>query len=111
MLREMNDTFYHSTVTTAQIENFISRHAEKDLSAFFNQYLRTKDIPEVEYYIKDGLLHYHFNKVVQGFLLPLQATDGKKKKRLEVTADWQETKWKGGYNLSFSKDFLITVKS
>jgi len=44
-LRAMNKEFYHQTITSADIEQFISEKSGINLSKFFDQYLRTKDIP------------------------------------------------------------------
>ena len=49
ILRGLNSTFYHQTVTTEQIENYISQQSGIDLTEFFNQYLRTTKIPTLEY--------------------------------------------------------------
>ena len=40
ILRGLNSTFYHQTVTTKQIEDYLSEQTDIDLTAFFNQYLR-----------------------------------------------------------------------
>ena len=49
VLRGLQRDFYHQTVTTEQIENYIATQTGKDLKAFFNQYLRDTRIPVVEY--------------------------------------------------------------
>ena len=49
ILRGLNETFYHQTVTTQQIESYLSEKTGKDLSAFFDQYLRTAWVPNLEY--------------------------------------------------------------
>jgi len=48
-LRGLNKTFFHQTVTTEQIENYISKKTGKDLKAFFDQYLRNTEIPKLDY--------------------------------------------------------------
>jgi aminopeptidase N len=40
---------YHQTVTTKQIEDYLSQEVGIDLSSFFNQYLRIPRIPTLEY--------------------------------------------------------------
>lgn len=110
MMRGLNKDFYHQTVTTQQVEDYISAHTGLDLKAFFNQYLRTIDIPELEYAIKDNELSYKFNNVVDGFRLPITVTGGELSVKIIPTGEWQHIKWKGGYNLKFSEDFLIKVK-
>src|SRR5690606_13689620 len=52
ILRGLNKTFYHQTVTTAQIEDYISKESGFDYSRIFDQYLRTTDVPELEYNFK-----------------------------------------------------------
>jgi len=110
MMRGLSKEFYHQVVTTKQVEDFISAHTGLDLHAFFNQYLRTTKIPELEYAIIDKELSYRFNNVVEGFTLPIAARSGNRNITLNPTTGWQKLKWKGGNNIKFSKDLLITVK-
>ncbi|MEO5789475.1 M1 family metallopeptidase, partial [Gelidibacter sp.] len=60
ILRGLNETFYHQTVTTKQIEDYFSKTSGLDLKAFFNQYLRYSNIPTLEYSIKDKQLKYRW---------------------------------------------------
>ena len=110
ILRGLSKTFYHQTTTTQHIEKYISRATKMDLSPFFEQYLRTRNIPELEYYIKDGQLNYKFNNVVPEFSLPISITSGTIQTIISPTPTWQHIKWKGGYNVKFSDDFLIKIK-
>ena len=54
ILRGLNKTFYHRTVTGKQVQDFISREAGMDLSKVFAQYLTTTQIPVFEYRVRDG---------------------------------------------------------
>ena len=72
VLRKMNRVFYHQTVTTQQIENFISTEIGIDLTAFFNQYLRDIRIPTLKYQIKNNQLTYQWVSVVKDFKMPLK---------------------------------------
>lgn len=72
ILRKMNVTFYHQTVTTEQIEGFLSEETGIDLTAFFNQYLRTIKIPNLEYTIENKALKYKWTNIVDGFDMPIQ---------------------------------------
>ena len=110
MLRGLGKEFYHKTVTTAEVEQYIAKNTGLELGAFFNQYLREKDVPELEYYIKNKELNFRFTNVVPGFSLPLTATSGDKKAPVKVTGDWAKVAWDGGYDVNFSKDFLIKLK-
>ena len=89
ILRGLNKDFYHQTVETKQIENYISDKMGYDLSTFFDQYLRTTKIPVFEYKLNDGLLEYKWTNVVDGFKMPVEVFIGDEKIRLNPT---QETK-------------------
>ncbi|MGB6269027.1 MAG: M1 family metallopeptidase, partial [Olleya sp.] len=51
ILRGLNSEFYHQTVNTKQIEDYIAKASNLELEGFFNQYLRTTKIPVLEYKI------------------------------------------------------------
>ena len=89
ILRGLNKDLYHQTVETKQIENYISDKMGYDLSTFFDQYLRTTNIPVFEYKLNDGLLEYKWTNVVDGFKMPVEVFVGDEKIRLNPT---QETK-------------------
>jgi aminopeptidase N len=72
ILRGLNKTFYHSIVTSRQIEDYISRNSGINFSKVFNQYLRTINIPVLEYKISNGILAYRWTNCVPGFDLPLK---------------------------------------
>jgi len=110
MLREMNRKYYHTTVTSLEIESFMIDYTGLDLKAFFDQYLRQKDLPELEWYIKKKELFFRFSNTVPGFSLPLEVTDGSNTAKITVTTAWNSIKWKDGYDISFSKDFLVKPK-
>ncbi len=74
ILRGLNKTFYHQTVTTQQIEDYINQRTAMDLAPFFDQYLRTTKIPTLAYRIdkKHNVLKYKWINVVKGFRMPLK---------------------------------------
>jgi aminopeptidase N len=76
MLIGLNKTFYHQLVTTEQIESYISRFIGKNLSKVFDQYLRTIQIPVLQYKIVDNVLVYRWANCVEGFDMPVKVTIG-----------------------------------
>tara|TARA_R110002074_G_scaffold161480_2_gene319276 strand:- start:6860 stop:8470 length:1611 start_codon:yes stop_codon:yes gene_type:complete len=92
ILRGLNIEFYHKTVTTKQIENYISKKMNRDLKPFFNQYLRTVKIPVFEYAIKGKKLLYRYSNAKEGFTIPLRIFIGDKPVWLEPTTTWQSQK-------------------
>ena len=76
ILRGMNRTFWHQTVTGKQIEDYISREAGVNLGKVFDQYLRTTKVPVFEYRIEGSSLSYRWADVVSGFDMPIRAMLG-----------------------------------
>ena len=74
ILRGLNEKFWHQTVTTKQVENYISDQAGFDFSKVFDQYLRGTDIPVLKYSIEGSKLNYRLENVVEGFAVPAKAT-------------------------------------
>ena len=72
ILRGLNKDFWHQTVTTQQIENYISNKAGIDLSKIFDQYLRTTNIPVLQYKTSGKTLSFKYDKVVKGFAMPIR---------------------------------------
>jgi aminopeptidase N len=90
ILRKMNKIFYHQTVTTAQIENFLSSETGFNLEPFFNQYLRGIKIPTLEYKIENNTLEYRWTNVVSNFKMPLKTILNGKEKWIYPTENWNE---------------------
>lgn len=72
ILRGLNKDFWHQTVTTQQIESYISKQAGIDLSKVFDQYLRTTKIPLLQYKADGKQLSFKYDRVVSGFAMPLR---------------------------------------
>jgi aminopeptidase N len=85
MLRGLNKEFYHQTVTTKQVEEYIAKSLNLNLTAFFDQYLRDNRIPVFEYLVKDGNLTYHWSNCIRGFDMPVKVTIDGKEKVLKTT--------------------------
>lgn len=88
-LRGLNETFYHQTVDTRQIEKYIESTTHKKLSKIFDQYLRDTRIPVLEYRVKDDGVSYRWTNVVNDFEMPIELiVDGES---IQLTAS---TYWK-----------------
>jgi len=110
ILRGLNADFYHKTVTTQEIEQYMIDKSGIDLSKVFDQYLRTVKIPELEYTIKNNTLKYRWNNVVKGFNMPVKVIIDGKVKLLNPTENWQ-TKTIKGTSIEVDKNFYVYSKS
>jgi aminopeptidase N len=88
ILRGLNSTFYHQTVTTKQIEDYLSQQVGIDLSTVFNQYLRDTRIPTLEYFFKDNQFGYRWTNCVAGFNMPVRVTLNGKEELLQPEIEW-----------------------
>lgn len=72
ILRGLNKDFWHQTVTTQQVENYISKQSGIDLSKVFDQYLRNTKIPLLQYKIEGNKVSFKYDRVVSGFAMPIR---------------------------------------
>jgi len=90
ILRGLNETFRHQTVTGKQVEDYISTQAGVDLSKVFAQYLTTTMIPEFQYRVEGTTLSYRWANVVPGFDMQLKVNvPGSGTLVLHPTEEWQ----------------------
>jgi aminopeptidase N len=106
ILRGLNAKFYHQTVTTAQVENYISTMANFNYSKVFDQYLRTTKIPTFNYYIADGKLYYQYKNCVEGFNLPLSLKGNNQVLKIVPNTALQSIVLKPGQEQFFTKDAI-----
>ena len=72
ILRGLNREFYHQTVTTAQIVNYINQQSGLTLTKIFDQYLRYKNIPTLEFRFEGGKPTCRWVADVDGFDMPVR---------------------------------------
>jgi aminopeptidase N len=72
ILRGLNKEFYHQTVNTMQIENYIAERIGINLESFFDQYLRDNRMPILEYFIKDQMLSVRWTNCISEFEMPMK---------------------------------------
>ncbi|MEJ7768804.1 MAG: M1 family metallopeptidase [Chitinophagaceae bacterium] len=109
ILRGMNKTFYHQTVTTRQIEEFFSKQSGIELSKVFDQYLRTAHLPVLEYKATDNRLSYRWSNCVKGFNMPVKISMNGEK-WLTPTEQWQSMNT-SETAIKVDRNFYIVVKN
>ena len=89
ILRGLNKDFYHQTVSSSQIESYISQKSGINLSKIFDQYLRTTMIPVFEYTLKGNDFEYRYSNIVEGFDMPIRVAINGEHQWVSPTASWQ----------------------
>jgi len=87
----LNKKFYHQTVTTVDVENYISSQSGIDFKLVFDQYLRHTSIPCLEYYFEKNDLNFRWTKTIPGFKMKVKCYVGSNKSAVWLNA---ESNWK-----------------
>lgn len=113
MLRGLNRTFRHQTVTGAEVQAWMSEQAGMDLSKVFAQYLTTIQVPALEYRLAGDTLSHRWADVVPGFDMPVDVAAGDGPWiRIRPTAAWQALPLPGVTPATFrvNPDFYVTAR-
>ncbi|MCG8753161.1 M1 family metallopeptidase, partial [Tenacibaculum finnmarkense] len=117
ILRGLNSVFYHKTVTTKQVENYLIAQSGLDLSCIFDQYLRTVKIPVFEYKVENNSISYRWNTIIEGFNMPINILVDKKIQQLKPTKNWQTTAFSSDKiaakikEITVDKNFYVNIKN
>jgi len=111
MVRGLSKQFYHQTVTTEQIEDYMSKACDRDLKPFFNQYLRDVRIPVFEYKLDKDILRFRWNNCVQGFDMPLKISVNSETRFVYPTTEWKQVKINNDAQIVADKNFYVQVKN
>jgi aminopeptidase N len=112
ILRGLNKEFYHQTVTTKQVEGYISKESGIDLTQFFDQYLRTIMIPKVEYTIDGKNLKFRYVNIIENFDMPVIALVNGKEEWIFPTSEWKTKTFASPMeNFQIKKDFYVNSEN
>jgi len=118
ILRGLNKSFYHQTVNSAMIENYISEQAGFNYQKVFDQYLLTTQVPNlsITFNKNRSAVSYRWTNCIPGFNLPLVLKNGDKKIKIFPAQQLKSIKLKKGKSLLFDpaaiiKMYYITVNN
>ena len=86
----LNKDFYHQTVSSAEVEQYIMEKSGIDFSKVFDQYLRDIRVPVLEHFFKEGQLNYRWTNVVEKFDMPVDISLDGAKRRIYPAAEWKQ---------------------
>jgi len=72
ILRGLNKDFYHQTVTTEQVVDYINTKSGMNLTSIFDQYLRYKNIPTLEIRFDGTRASAKWASDVQNLIMPVR---------------------------------------
>ncbi len=88
LLLSINKKYFHKTLTSQQLEKYIIDLTGLPLQKVFDQYLRTTQIPILEYKKVNNEIEYRWVNCVDGFELKFKLQNGK---WFECSTDWKKT--------------------
>ena len=111
ILTGLNREFYHKTISSAQLETYISRASGIDLTAFWQQYLRTKDLPILAYKWVQNELSFRYQDTVSDFDMPVRAIVNGKSQWIYPSDQWQSLTFSEPVtSFAVEQDFLVTTQ-
>jgi aminopeptidase N len=113
ILRGLNKTFYHQTVTTKQVEDYISKNAGIDLGKVFDQYLRNTQIPQLSYYYSADKkqIHYRWDSCIAGFNMPLTLIHDNKSTHIYPALTWKTSNDAASFDTAWiERNYYIKIK-
>ncbi len=110
LLRGLNKEFYHQTVTTQQVEDYMAKGFGMDLQPIFDQYLRDVRIPILEYYFSDEkTLNFRWINSVASFDMPVDLILGEKRIRVKPTTRWSKLEVAGKSDVKPDEDYYVGI--
>jgi len=112
LMLDYSNTYKHQIIDTKTVVDFFNTQSGIDLTPVFNQYLRYKNIPELELRFRKHRLEYRWQTDEPNFEMPVDVTVNDKKIRLNPTKDWKTMNEKarkiGDVSVATDK-FFVTV--
>jgi aminopeptidase N len=111
ILRGLNSEFYHKTIDSKNIEDYIIKQSGKDLAPVFDQYLRDTRIPVLEYEFTGDNMSYRWTNCIASFNMPVRITPSGA--WLSPLTEWKQvavTKDILTEGLKVDKNFYIEVR-
>ncbi|MEX0890583.1 MAG: M1 family metallopeptidase [Gemmatimonadota bacterium] len=113
ILRGLNADLGRTTVSGAEVEAYISSRAGVELSKVFDQYLRTTDVPVLEWRREGGTLRHRWTNTVEGFDMPVRVrtSPGAPYEWIRPTTSWQRSQLPAsGGDLEVDPNFYVTAR-
>jgi aminopeptidase N len=96
-IKAFYQAYKYQTIMTEDVVAWWNGRTGMDLTPFFNQYLRYKDIPTLELRSgsKLGEIEYRWRADEPGFAMPIKIGDPQHLKPVKPTSNWQVMPWSG----------------
>jgi aminopeptidase N len=110
-LKDFHSKFKYKTTDTDEVVAFFSKALDKDLTAFFDQYLNYAEIPKLVFRNSTNGYQYKWIADVEDFDMPIKVRiDSQEQWLFPNTSDWKEIQLKSEDKFDFdNRLFLVDV--
>ncbi|MDQ7961138.1 M1 family metallopeptidase [Flavobacterium lindanitolerans] len=109
ILLKYSETYRHKIIDTQTVIAFFNTETGRNLTPVFEQYLRYKNIPELEVAVKNKEVKFRWITDVPDFKMPIIIKQGSKETRLEATNKWKSHSIKNNDPVKFD-DYRFLIK-
>ncbi len=88
LLRKYAETFRHQIIETKDVVDFFTKESGLNLAPVFDQFLKYKSVPELEFRVEKKKVEARWNTDVTGFEMPIEYYANGKSSRIVVGNDW-----------------------
>jgi aminopeptidase N len=109
ILRDISHYFYHRIITTKEFEDYMIDRTGKHLKPLFNQYLRSTNLPRLEYKLMKNKLEFRYTNCNKDFNMPVKITTDKEI-WIYPTTQWQSISLeKPSKNISLNRNVYVEL--
>ncbi len=95
-IRDFYQQFKYQTIMTEDVVAWWNARTGMNLTPFFDQYLRHKDLPTLQLKFGNGSVQYRWKADEQGFAMPVEVGDPQHwTKVTPMTTEWKSLPWTG----------------
>jgi len=88
LLRKYAETFRLQIIETKDVVDFFTKESGLNLAPVFDQFLKYKSVPELEFRVEKKKVEARWNTDVTGFEMPIEYYANGKSSRIVVGNDW-----------------------
>ena len=107
ILRGLNSYFYHQTISTKDLTEYINDRTTQDLSKFFEQYIQDVRVPTLEYRLFPGGVEYRWGNCVNDFHMPVDVYINGEKYRLRADESWKRLRVENPVSFEVDANFYV----
>ena len=113
LIKAIYQRFKYRNIATEDIVQFVNERTGRNLTPFFDQYLRRAELPALQVsFATDGTAAYRWQADERDFDMPIRVGGPGRWQTIRPTADWQVMAWPGGQD-AFAVDtdhFYVDVE-